>query len=81
MNNHTFIIGSMVSLDDLNDYFNINIENQDCDTINGFLIDLLGRISMSAEEKNIGYKNFTFKIEEIKEKRIEKIKFYDQKEV
>ncbi|MCW6093074.1 transporter-associated protein [Clostridium sporogenes] len=74
-------MGSMVSLDDLNDYFNINIENQDCDTINGFLIDLLGRISMSAEEKNIGYKNFTFKIEEIKEKRIEKIKFYDQKEV
>ncbi|HID0758342.1 transporter associated domain-containing protein [Clostridium botulinum] len=41
----------MVSLDDFNDYFNINIENQDCDTINGFLIDLLGRISMSAEEK------------------------------
>ncbi|WP_434303993.1 transporter associated domain-containing protein [Clostridium botulinum] len=81
MNNDTFIIGSMVSLDDFNDYFNINIENQDCDTINGFLIDLLGRISMSAEEKNIGYKNFTFKIEEIKEKRIEKIKFYVQKEV
>lgn len=71
----------MVSLDDFNDYFNINIENQDCDTINRFLIGLLGRIPMSAEEKNIEYKNLTFKIEEIKEKRIEKIKFYVQKEV
>nr|WP_257786847.1 transporter associated domain-containing protein [Clostridium sporogenes] len=75
------MIDSMVSLDDFNDYFNINIENQDYDTINGFLIDFLGRIAMSAEEKNIEYKNFIFKIEEIKEKRIEKIKSYVQKEV
>nr|WP_269434090.1 transporter associated domain-containing protein [Clostridium botulinum] len=72
------MIGGMVSLDEFNDYFNINIESQDCDTINGFLIDLLGSIPMSAEEKNIEYKNFIFKI---KEKRIEKIKFYVQKEV
>lgn len=71
----------MVSLDEFNDYFNINIESQDCDTINGFLIDLLGSIPMSAEEKNIEYKNFIFRIKEIKEKRIEKIKFYVQKEV
>ncbi len=41
----------MVSIDDFNDYFNIDIESQDYDTINGFLIDLLGRIPMSAEEK------------------------------
>ncbi|EJP6472890.1 HlyC/CorC family transporter [Clostridium sporogenes] len=81
IDNDTFIIDGMVSLDDFNNYFNINIESKDCDTINGFLIDLLGRIPMSAEEKNIEYKNLIFKIEEIKEKRIEKIKFYVQKEV
>ncbi|MBU5300152.1 hypothetical protein KQI45_08655 [Clostridium sporogenes] len=69
----------MISLDDFNGYFNINIESQAYDTINGFLIDLLGRIPMSTEEKNIEYKNFIFKMEEIKEKRIEKIKFYVQK--
>ncbi|APQ95210.1 CBS domain protein [Clostridium botulinum] len=79
IDNDIFIIDGMVSIDDFNDYFNIDIESQDYDTINGFLIDLLGRIPMSAEEKNIEYKNFIFKIEEIKEKRIKKIKFYVQK--
>ena len=58
----------MVSLDEFNDYFNINIESQDCDTINGFLIDLLGSIPMSAEEKNIEYKNFIFKIKNKRKK-------------
>ncbi|WP_265203674.1 transporter associated domain-containing protein [Clostridium sporogenes] len=62
----------MVSFDDFNDYFNINIESQDYDTINGFLIGLLGRIPMSAEEKNIEYKNFIFKIEKIKKKELKK---------
>ncbi|MBD5644510.1 HlyC/CorC family transporter [Clostridium botulinum] len=81
IDNDIFIIDGMVSIDDFNDYFNIDIESQDYDTINGFLIDLLGHIPMSAEEKNIEYKNFIFKIEEIKEKRIKKIKFYVQKEV
>ncbi len=51
IDNDIFIIDGMVSIDDFNDYFNIDIESQDYDTINGFLIDLLGRIPMSAEEK------------------------------
>jgi putative hemolysin len=58
----------------------MNIESEDYDTISGFLISLLGRIPKSAEEKNIEYENLTFKIEEIKDKRIEKIKVYVQSE-
>ncbi|NFV11631.1 hemolysin family protein [Clostridium sp. FAM 1755] len=81
IDDNTFIIDGRVSLDNFNDYFNINIESQDYETINGFLINLLGHIPMSAEEKNIEYKNLIFKIEEIKEKRIEKIKIYVQKEI
>lgn len=78
--NNTFVIDGMLSIDDFNDYFNVNIESDDYDTIGGFIIALLGRIPRSTEEKNMEYENLVFKIEELKEKRIEKIKVYVQRE-
>lgn len=78
--NNTFLIDGMLSIDDFNDYFNVNIESDDYDTIGGFIIALLGRIPVSTEEKNMEYENLVFKIEELKEKRIEKIKVYVQRE-
>jgi putative hemolysin len=75
---NTFIIDGLLSLDDFNDYFHLDIKGEGYDTIGGFLIDLLGRIPKNAEEKNIEYENLIFKIEEIKEMRIEKIKVYVQ---
>lgn len=73
IDNNTFIIDGMLPLDDFNEYFDVNIESEDYDTISGFLIDLLGYIPENGEEKDIEYKNLIFKIEEVKEKRIQKI--------
>lgn len=78
IDNNTFIIDGMLSLDDFNEFFHVNIENENYDTISGFIIDLLGRIPKSTDEENIEYENLVFKIEEIKEKRIQKIKVYIQ---
>ncbi|ADL52315.1 hemolysin family protein [Clostridium cellulovorans] len=72
--NDTFMIDGMFSLDDFNDYFHVDIQSENFDTIGGFIIELLGRIPESAEEKNIEVGNLIFNIEEVKEKRIEKIK-------
>lgn len=80
IDNNTFIIDGRLPLDDFNDYFHVNIDSNDYDTISGFLIDILGRIPESTEEKSIEYENLIFKIEEVKEKRIEKIKVYIQRE-
>lgn len=77
---NTSIVDGMLSIDDFNDYFDVKIESDDYDTIGGFLIDLLGRIPEGAEENNIEYEKLIFKILEVKEKRIEKIKVYVQKE-
>ncbi|MFL0267001.1 hemolysin family protein [Candidatus Clostridium radicumherbarum] len=77
---NTSIVDGMLSIDDFNDYFDVKIESDDYDTIGGFLIDLLGRIPEGAEENNIEYENLIFKILEVKEKRIEKIKVYVQKD-
>ena len=41
----------MLSLDDFSDYFNIDIENDNYDTVSGFIVDLLGRIPETTEEE------------------------------
>jgi len=74
IDNNTFIIPGMISINDFNDYFNVDLKSENYDTMSGFIIEIIGRIPKSTEEKNIQHKNLSFKIEEIKEKRIEKIK-------
>lgn len=74
LDNRTFLVDGLLQLDDFNDYFNVNIESTDYDTISGFLVDLIGHIPLKVEDKNIEYEDMIFKIQEIKEKRIEKIK-------
>ncbi|ALB46565.1 hemolysin family protein [Clostridium beijerinckii] len=80
MDKNTFLIPGMLSISDFNDYFNVHIESENYDTMSGFIIETIGRIPEGTDEKNIEYKNLIFKIEEVKEKRIEKIKLYIQSE-
>ncbi|NMF05269.1 hemolysin family protein [Clostridium beijerinckii] len=77
---NTFLIPGMLSISDFNDYFNVHIESENYDTMSGFIIETIGRIPEGTDEKNIEYKNLIFKIEEVKEKRIEKIKLYIESE-
>jgi putative hemolysin len=80
IDSNTFIVNGMLSIDDFNDYFHTDIESENYDTISGFIINLLGRIPKNTEEKNIEYENLSFKIEQIREKRIEKMKVYIQRD-
>lgn len=74
IDNNTFLIDGMLSIEDFNDYFHVKIENENYDTISGFIITLLGRIPKILDKADIKYENFIFNIEEIKEKRIQKIR-------
>lgn len=80
IDSNTFIIPGMLSINDFNDYFNVDIKNENYDTMSGFIIDIIGHIPNNIEENNIEYENLIFKIEEVKEKRIEKIKLCIQNE-
>ncbi|WP_252226160.1 hemolysin family protein [Clostridium sp. ZBS2] len=77
---NTFIVNGLMPINDLNDYLNIQLVSEDCDTISGFLINFIGRIPEDIEEKVIEYENVIFKIESVKEKRIEKIKICIQRD-
>lgn len=76
IDDNTFIITGKLSINDFNDYFNVDIQNDNYDTMSGLIIDITGRIPKGTDEKSIEYENLIFKIEKMTDKRIEKIKLY-----
>lgn len=73
---NTFVIDGLVALDYINDQLHLNLKSNNHETISGLLIDMIGTIPDEGEKRTIEYENYTFKIEEIKEKRIDRVKLY-----
>ena len=73
---NTFVIDGLVALDYINEQLHLNLKSDNHETISGLLIDMIGRIPDEGEKRIIEYENYTFRIEEIKEKRIDRVKLY-----
>ncbi|MGK0465084.1 hemolysin family protein, partial [Clostridium sp.] len=74
VDNNTYIVNGLLSIDELNDNLHLTLVSENYNTIGGFLVSLLGCIPKKNENKTIEYGNVIFKIEEVKERRIGKIK-------
>ena len=74
IDNNTFIVDGLLSLVDLNNYLDINIKSDISDTVGGFLINEIGEIPKPNEDITIEYNNVIFKVEEVNEKRIKKVR-------
>lgn len=68
-----FLVNGGTTLEELNDKLNIDVQSDDIDTLSGFIINLIGRIPSESDENVIEYKDITFKIDKLGEKRIEKV--------
>ena len=69
-----YIVNGEVSLNDINDHFDIELESKHYDTISGLLIEKIGYIPEDNEKINpIIMENITFKPQKVKNKKIEKI--------
>ena len=69
-----YIVNGEVSLNDINDYFDIELESKHYDTISGLLIEKIGYIPEDNEKINsITMENITFKPQKVRNKKIEKI--------
>jgi len=75
---HTYLVDGQYYIDDLNDELLLNLESEEHETIGGLIIDLLGEIPDEDEKEKrvIEFQNCTFKIESVKDRRIDKIKLY-----
>jgi len=54
--------------------------SENYDTISGFLIDKMGSIPQEYDDRTIELEHLVFKLESVKNKRIDKVKLYIGKE-
>lgn len=74
IDNHTYLIDGLYSIDNLIENLDINIISKNHNTISGYLINLLGEIPDDTFlNKEIKVNNIIFKVKSIKENRIDKI--------
>ena len=78
IDDHTYIVDGATDLDDLNEELGTDLESENSETIGGFIIDILGEIpdEDEDEERVVEYENYVFRIESVKDRRIEKVKLY-----
>ena len=62
----------------MNEELGTDLESENSETIGGFIIDILGEIpdEDEDEERVVEYENYVFRIESVKDRRIEKVKLY-----
>lgn len=70
----TYIINGSTSLDDVKDYLHTELPVDEYETLSGFVIGQIGRIPGKEEKPEIEFNGFLFKVEEVDEKRISKVK-------
>jgi len=70
----TYIVEGLMEIDDINDQLDIEIPNDEYETISGLVIALLGEIPEEDENPEIDYDRFTFTVLKSNEKIIELVK-------
>lgn len=73
---NVYLLDGLISLDDLNEELGLSLDSENCETLGGFLLEILGEIPQEdgSELPVIDFENYTFKIEEVLDRRIEKVK-------
>ncbi len=76
----TYLIDGMATLDEINLKLDLQLYSENYDTLSGFLIDHMGTIPQENDDRTIELEHLVFKLESVKNKRIDKVKLYIGKE-
>jgi len=71
---NTYVLNGLTSLHMVEEQLDIKLPVDDYDTLGGFIIGQIGRIPADGEKPSIEFNGMIFKVEEIEEKRIIKVK-------
>ena len=75
VDDNLYLVDGNVSLSDLCEETEVNLESENSETIGGFIIDILGEIPEEGDEnRDITFENYVFTILSVKERRIEKVR-------
>lgn len=70
---YNYVVSGLVSLSDINNYLDIDLESEFADTIAGYFIELLGEIPSSTDNCEVKSGNITMKLLKLDDKRLDKI--------
>lgn len=71
----TYMVNGLISLDELNEKFGINIESKGYNTLSGYITSIIGAVpNKTYEGKELDTDKLRLKIEKTKENRVEKVK-------
>ncbi|QOX62730.1 HlyC/CorC family transporter [Anoxybacterium hadale] len=78
LDDNIYLVDGQYYIDDLNDELLLDLESEEHETIGGLIIDLLGEIpdEDETEERIVEFGNCVFKIESVKDRRIDKVKLF-----
>ncbi len=71
---NTYVVNGMLSVDEVNQELDIHMPEEGADTIGGFVLGILGRIPETHEKPTIEYEEVVFKIEHMDDRRAARIK-------
>jgi len=74
IDDNTFIIKGSVSLNEVQEALEANLPLDDYETLSGFIIGQLGRIPEKGDKSTIEFNELVFKVEEVEEKKVSKVK-------
>ncbi|RCX16641.1 putative hemolysin [Anaerobacterium chartisolvens] len=74
LDENTFMINGSASLDTVRDFLKVDLPVDDYDTLSGFVIGQLGRIPQKGESPDIEFNGLVFRVDEIEEKKIARVK-------
>lgn len=82
INGNTWVFSGNIPLFEVENLLDVEFEEEDADTLSGFLVDYLGKVpDMSDKGKEVTFDNVTYKILEVENKHISKIKAVKHKEL
>ena len=74
IDNNTFLFDESIALYDVEKFLDIDIDEDDVDTLGGYLIKKLDRIPKDGEKPIVETEKVTYKIEKVKDRKILKVK-------
>lgn len=69
-----YLVQGMTRLDELEELLGVTFPDEDIETLNGFLVNKIGRLPVAEEEISVEYKGYEFKAVEILEHVFEQVK-------
>lgn len=70
----TYLVDGMTQLEDLEEILDVNFEEEDYDTLNGYLIDCLDRIPSEDEKCTVQFEGYVFQVLSVDNNTIRKVR-------